>query len=226
MHECQRVRNLREDADLNQVQKEVVGQADLCYNIHQCKIHEVVGLMNFDEQTVESISVYKGLIVDVRRDKARLHNGKIVDREVVEHPGGVAVLPLDEDGNVTLVRQFRYTVMRDMLEIPAGKLEIGEDPEECGRRELHEEVGLTANKFDLLCVMRPSAGISTERLYLYLARDLEFIGLNPDTDEFLEVIKMPLAELADMAVKGEIEDAKTALAVMLSNQLLSDNKTV
>lgn len=176
--------------------------------------------MELWEKTVELATVYEGLIVDVRRDKALLPNGKVVNREVVVHPGGVVVLPLDEDGFVTMVRQYRYPNQHVLLEVPAGKLEVGEDPEMCGRRELREEVGFTAQRFELLCVMEPSPGYSSEKLYLYLARGLTFVGLKPDEDEFLEVVRLPLADIVASVQRGEISDAKTALAVLLTEAKL------
>ncbi len=178
--------------------------------------------MQLEEQTVEQTTVYQGLIVNVRRDKARLPNGKIVNREVVEHPGGVAVLPLDDQGNITMVRQYRYPGQQLMLEIPAGKLEPGEDPADCGRRELHEEVGFTAGRYELLCTMDPSPGYCAEKLHLYLARQLTYIGLQPDDDEFLDIVKLPFADVVAQVCRGELSDAKTALAVLLTQAKLRE----
>ncbi|MCL2545637.1 MAG: NUDIX hydrolase [Oscillospiraceae bacterium] len=180
--------------------------------------------MQLHEQAITQSTAYSGIIVNVRRDTVRLPNGNAAEREVVVHPGGVAILPLDEDGNVTLVKQFRYAGNQVLLEIPAGKLEIGETPEECGRKELREEVGFTAGRFELLSVMYPTMGYCTEKLHLYLARDLTFVSLQPEEDEFLEIVKMPLAKLIDMVVNGEIVDAKTALAAMVTEAWLKDGR--
>jgi ADP-ribose pyrophosphatase len=176
--------------------------------------------MELIERTIEKKTLYHGHIVNVRVDSVALHNGKTVTREVVEHPGGVAVLPYQDDGTVTLVRQFRYPAREILLEIPAGKLEPGEDPEICGRRELHEEAGFTAGRFELMMVMQPSPGFCQELLYLYLARDLTFVGLKPDEDEFLELVRMPFDQALRMAADGQIADAKTALALLLTARKL------
>jgi ADP-ribose pyrophosphatase len=179
------------------------------------------GAMELFEKTVEKKTLYRGRIVNVRVDSVALHNGKIVTREVVEHPGGVAVLPYDEDGTVTLVRQYRYPAQEVLLEAPAGKLEPGEDPEICGRRELHEEAGFTAKSFERLVVMQPSPGYCQELLYLYLARDLTFVGLKPDENEFLDIVKLPFSEALQMASNGQITDAKTALAILMTARKLN-----
>lgn len=170
--------------------------------------------MELLEQTVESQTVFQGRIVTVKLDKARLPDGRIASREVVEHPGGVAVLPLDADGCVTLVRQFRYPFQRVLLELPAGKLEKGEDHRACGLRELEEETGMTAGEFTYLGGLYLSPGYSSEVLHLYLARALRQGASHPDEGEFLNVEKMPFQELLDLVMAGELHDAKTVAAVL------------
>lgn len=176
------------------------------------------------EKTIEKNTVYEGVIVNVRRDKAELVNGKVVGREVVEHPGGVTVIPVEPDGTVWCVRQFRYPFGREMLEVPAGKLERGEDPFDCAVRELSEETGLTADEFVYLGPCCTSPGFSTEVLHIYLALGLHQGAMHLDTDEFLNVEKYGLEELTDRVMSGEIDDAKTIIAVLKAKRYLEDRK--
>ena len=176
------------------------------------------------EKTIEQNTVYEGVIVNVRRDKAELVNGKVVGREVVEHPGGVTVIPVEADGTVWCVRQFRYPFGREMLEVPAGKLERGEDPFDCAVRELSEETGLTADEFVYLGPCCTSPGFSTEVLHIYLALGLHQGAMHLDPDEFLNVEKYGLEELTDRVMSGEIDDAKTIIAVLKAKRYLEDRK--
>ncbi len=170
--------------------------------------------MAHDEKTLEQRYVFRGKILSLRVDKAELENQTIATREVVEHPGGVCVLPLDENGNVTLVRQFRYPYMQELLELPAGKRSPGEDPLECGKRELTEETGFTATTYTSLGELYPSPGYLNEVIYLYLATGLTQVGQSLDEDEFLDVCTMPLAQAVDMVLDGSIKDAKTGIALL------------
>ncbi len=170
--------------------------------------------MSFNEKTLSSQVVYKGRIVTVKRDTAELDNGKEVYREVVEHPGGVTIIPVDDCMNVVAVRQFRYPFKKETLEVPAGKLEYGEDPYECAIRELEEETGITAGRIINLGSIYPSPGYCSEILYLYLALDLTCGTPHPDEDEFLNIVRIPLEEFVDMIMKDEIRDAKTVVAVL------------
>ena len=161
----------------------------------------------------------------MRLDEAELHTGKLVKREVVEHPGGVTVLPVDSEGNCYLVRQFRYPFGKMMLEAPAGKLEKGEEPLACGMRELSEETGFTADTFVDLGPAYASPGISTEVIHIYLALGLRPGKSHPDDGEFLNVEKIPLDTLVEMAMKNELIDAKTVIAVLKAKQYLASQKT-
>ena len=176
------------------------------------------------EKTIEKNTVYEGVIVNVRRDKAELVNGKVVGREVVEHPGGVTVIPVEPDGTVWCVRQFRYPFGREMLEVPAGKLERGEDPFDCAVRELSEETGLTADEFVYLGPCCTSPGFSTEVLHIYLALGLHPGNMHLDPDEFLNVEKYSLDALVEKVMSGEIDDAKTIIAVLKAKKYLEDRK--
>lgn len=173
------------------------------------------------EKRVDGEVKYRGVIVNVRLDRAQLENGKIVRREVVEHPGGVGILPIDEDGTCYLVRQFRYPFSRQLLEIPAGKLEYGEEPLSCAVRELSEETGFTADELIDLGACYTSPGFSSEVLHLYLARGLRAGKSHLDEDEFLNVEKHGLDELLAMADRCELPDAKTVIAVLKAARLLS-----
>ena len=176
--------------------------------------------MDCTEKRVDGEIKYAGVIVKVRLDRAELPNGKIVRREVVEHPGGVTILPVDENGMCTMVRQFRYPFGRLMLEAPAGKLEPGEDPLESAVRELGEETGYTADRLVDLGKCCTSPGFSSEVLHIYLALGLHEGNSHPDEDEFLNTEKIPLAELVRMVTDGEIDDAKTIVAVLKAEKYL------
>lgn len=176
--------------------------------------------LDYFEKRLDGEVKYKGVIVTVRLDRAELINGDVVKREVVEHPGGVTVLPVDENGDCYMVRQFRYPFGRMMLEAPAGKLECGEDPLEAAKRELSEETGLTADEMIDLGGCCTSPGFSTELLHIYLARGLHKGKSHPDEDEFLNVEKYSLTELCRMSMDGEIDDGKTIVAVLKAEKLL------
>ena len=180
---------------------------------------EVVNNMAF-EKKIDGETLYKGIIVDVSMDHAELINGDIVRREVVHHPGGVTIIPVEEDGTVWCVRQFRYPMQREMLEVPAGKLEYGEKPLPAAERELSEETGLTAGRMVYLGACCTSPGFSTEVMHIYLALELRRGEAHPDEDEFLNVEKHSLETLTDMVMAGEIDDAKTIIAVLKARRFL------
>ena len=154
--------------------------------------------MHLNEKTIESEQKFDGKIVKLFVDKAELENGETVIREVIKHPGGVCVVALDEEDNVLFVRQFRYPHQKVLLEIPAGKLEYGEDHRACGLRELKEETGCTCDKFDYLGCLIPTPAYDTEVIHMYLARGLHYGTQKLDADEFLDVEKIPLEKAAEM----------------------------
>ena len=166
------------------------------------------------EVQVSSEEIYHGKIVHLFRDRVRLPNGKITTREVMRHPGAAAVVAVTGDGNVILVRQFRYPFSQVMLEIPAGKLDPGEDPLTCARRELTEETGYEASEFVSLGVFYPSVAVMDEKIHLYLARGLTFRAANPDADEFLNVEQRPLSDLVNLILENGAPDGKTQAAVL------------
>ena len=170
--------------------------------------------MNLTEKQLDSERLYDGKIVKLYRDRVELPNGKEAFREVVRHPGGVIILPIDNEGNVRMVRQFRYPYDRAILEIPAGKLEYGEEPFAAAQRELSEEIGATAEHWMDLGKLLPTPGFCDEVQHLYLARDLTFGETHPDEDEFLEQVKLPFAEAFAMAADGRLQDSKTVVALL------------
>ena len=178
--------------------------------------------MNFVEETVEERVMFEGKILRVRQDIARQADGLIVTRDVVDHNGGVCILPITDEGEVILVRQFRYPYKEELLEIPAGRLEKGEDPYDCGVRELKEEVGATAEEVVSLGHMYPTPGYVNEKIYMYAAKGLSFGENDLDEGEQLSVEKYPIEKALEMIKTGEIIDAKTIIALMKVAFLLKD----
>ncbi len=170
--------------------------------------------MDLKETQLSREVIYSGPVFTVTKDEIRLPDGKEGFRDLVHSLGGVVILPLDENGNVTLVRQFRYAHGHVLLEAVAGKLEKGEEPYSAAQRELREETGFTAQRWDFLGAIETSPGFLTEKLYLYLARGLTRGAMDLDEGEFLEPVTLPLKEAAAMAADGRLSDAKT-LAVLL-----------
>lgn len=181
--------------------------------------------MDCTETTLRREDIYSGRIITVHRDTVALPDGRESLREIVEHPGGVTVLPLDADGAVWCVRQFRYAYGEMLLELPAGKLEDGEAPLECAKRELSEETGFTADEYISLGALWPSPGYCRETIYLYLARSLHAGRQHLDEGEFLNVERHTLDELADMAMDGSLRDAKTVAAVLKAKRLLEKEES-
>lgn len=171
--------------------------------------------MNMKEKQLSHRYFFEGKIMKARLDEVELPNGKTALREVCEHIGGVGVLPIDRNGNVLLVRQFRYPYDTELLEIPAGKLDHGEGESiaDCGARELKEETGCTAARMVPLGCVYPSPGFLTEVVHLFAALDLTDGEMQPDEDEFVEVVRLPLAEVEAMVERNEIRDAKTVVAL-------------
>ncbi len=179
--------------------------------------------MNLIEKQLESRYIYKGKIINVRKDTAELPDGNTALREVVEHPGGVCVAAITDAGELLTVRQYRYPYARIITEIPAGKRNNAqEDPLECGKRELREETGAVADEYIFLGELYPTPGYCGEIIYMYAARGLKFVGAQPDSDEFLNAEKIPFEKAVQMVMSGEIKDAKTQAAV-LKLKYLKDN---
>lgn len=177
------------------------------------------------EETVSSEQIYDGKVVKLFRDEAVLENGERAIREVIKHPGGVCVLPLDKDGSIYMVKQFRYPFRSVLLEIPAGKKEIGEEPLDCGVRELSEEIGAKAQKITYLGKLYPTVAYDTETIWMYLAEELEFSGgQHLDDEEFVDVVKLKFEDAYKMALNDEIPDGKTQLAILRAKAFLEGGK--
>ena len=177
--------------------------------------------MHLFEEQVEGKQIFDGRIIKVSEDIAKLEDGTLARREVVRHSGGVCVVPLTDNNEVLFVRQFRYPHSKVLLEIPAGKLNYGEDHYACGIRELKEETGCSANEYSYLGCLYPTPAYCSEVIHMYLAKGLTSGEQSLDDDEFLEVQKIPLDKAVEMVMNNEIEDAKTQLAILKTKMLLN-----
>ena len=166
------------------------------------------------EKQLTTKTIYEGKILELQVDTVELENGNQALREVVIHHGGVGILPVDANNNLLLVRQFRYPTGAELLEIPAGKMEKGEDPRQCGIRELEEEVGCHAAVFESMGCMWPTPAYDTELDHLFYAEQLTPVKQHLDEDEFLDVVRLPLEKAIEMVLNNEIPDAKTQLAIL------------
>jgi ADP-ribose diphosphatase len=169
--------------------------------------------MDLTETELSTELLCEGKLLHVRRDHVRLPSGHTSTREYIVHPGAAVILPLFENGDVLLERQYRYPLRRDFIEVPAGKLDPAEDPEACARRELREETGYHASEMRFLFDFYPAIGYSTEVLYFYLAQGLTHIGHARDHDEFLEILRVPFDDAMMMIRHGEICETKTVTAL-------------
>lgn len=177
--------------------------------------------MNLEEKRISTKTIYDGSIVKLEVDEAELPDGKTAIREVVRHPGGVGVVPIDEEGFVYLVKQYRYPFSKITTEIPAGKLDSKEEnPKEAGKRELMEETGLRAEKFTFLGSIYASPGFCDEEIYLYLAEGLVQGESDPDEDEFVAVTRMHIDALVAQIAEGNIHDGKTVSGILLAKNKL------
>ena len=166
------------------------------------------------ERKIDGTSVYVGKILSLRVDRVELPNGRVATREVVGHPGAVAILAQSAPDAVVLVRQFRYPIGEVSLELPAGKLEQGEDPLPAAHRELAEETGYTAGNMQFVMSFYSTPGFSDERMHLYLATDLKAGTPQPDDDEFIDCLTVDRSTVAHMVDKGELTDAKTLVGLL------------
>ena len=165
--------------------------------------------MNLEEKTIEEDLKYEGSFIKVVKQVVKLPDGNTSTRDIVRHPGGVAVAALFDDDTILLVEQYRKPIDKVTLELPAGKRENGDDPKICGIRELEEETGLKAEKFEFLGKIATSPGFCDEYIYLYKAEGLYKGHINRDDDEFINVKKIKIKEFKEMIRRGEITDAKT-----------------
>ena len=174
----------------------------------------------FHEETLNSEDIFEGKVFEVTLDTVRLENGKQARREVVHHGGGAGVVALNEKGEVALVRQFRYAAGKEMVEIPAGKVERGEMPIKTAQRELQEEAGLVAGELVAFGSILPTCAYCTEEIYLFLATRLREGEQKLDEDEFLQVFWLDLDRAVERVFSGEINDAKTVSGLLRAKMLL------
>lgn len=177
--------------------------------------------MNYEEKTVSEQHIYKGNIIDVERLTVTLPDGKLATRDIVRHPGASAVIPVNENEEIYMVRQYRKPLDAVSLEIPAGKLDHGEDPAVCAERELKEETGLTARQIIHIVSIHSTPGFSDEILHLYAAVGLQEGDACADDDEFIFTEKYKVEELINMVLDGKITDAKSIIGIFLADRIIS-----
>jgi ADP-ribose pyrophosphatase len=171
-------------------------------------------------ETLKQETIYKGRAFNVRRDEVRLPNQRSMHVDVIEHVGAVTILPVDEVGRILFVRQYRHAAGRELLELPAGTIDVGEAPEVCARREIREETGFAAGKLVKLGEFFLAPGYSTEYMVVYLATELRHDPLPKDKDEFIELETIPVEQTYVMVGRGEIMDGKSLAALMLAQPYL------
>ncbi|UFT97694.1 NUDIX hydrolase [Radiobacillus kanasensis] len=172
-------------------------------------------MKKFEERTIHTTSIFKGKVIDLQVDEVELPDGKTSKREIVKHPGAVAVIALTKDKRLVLVEQYRKPLEKSIIEIPAGKLEPGEQPETCARRELEEETGYTSDRLEFVTSFYTSPGFADELIYIYAARDLRPLEEKKDLDddEFVELIECTQEEAEQLEKEQKIQDAKTSYAI-------------
>ncbi|TYZ24748.1 NUDIX domain-containing protein [Selenomonas ruminis] len=177
------------------------------------------------EKKVSSEDIFDGTLLHVKRDTVTLPNGNQATREWISHPGASSILPLTPEGEVILVRQYRYPIGKITLEVPAGKLDApDEDPLVCAKRELSEETGYEAKTITKLSTIATTVGFSNEYIHMYMAEGLTPGKQHPDEDEFINVVKMPLKEAVAMVLDGRICDAKSAASILLVERRLREKQ--
>tara|TARA_Y100000590_G_scaffold39312_1_gene42085 strand:+ start:10900 stop:11433 length:534 start_codon:yes stop_codon:yes gene_type:complete len=172
------------------------------------------------ETKISSEQKFSGRLIDLYLDQVELPNGETTTREWIDHPGAVCLIPILPDGKICLIRQFRYGLGEEFIEIPAGKLDAGEAPLNCAYRELEEETGYRTNKLTFLTNIYPAIGFSNEKMWMYLAEDLVVSTNNLDKDEFLELLPTPLDKALEWVWSGKITDVKTIIGILWAQKLL------
>lgn len=171
-------------------------------------------------ELLDSQNIYTGVVFEVARDRLREESGQVIIRDVVRHPGGAGGVPIFADGRIALVKQYRHPAGRDLLEIPAGKIDGNEPPERCAAREIEEELGVRVGRIEKLAEFYSTPGFCEEKLFVYLATELEESVQKLDHDEAVEIVYLTLEEAWQLVESGEIVDAKTIIALMLTKQRL------
>lgn len=165
-------------------------------------------------------NVFRGRVLTLNLERVRLPNGQVAELEIAHHPGGAAVVAIDAEGRVCLLRQFRHAAGGWLTELPAGKLDGGEPPLDCARRELAEEAGVSARRWEKLGEFFSSPGVLTEVIHLFLAQDLEPVDASPEDHEVLEVTWVPLRDAVDLAASGRLQDAKSLIGLLWAHDRL------
>ena len=179
-------------------------------------------MTDLKEKTIKTKTVYKGTYLTLNRDKVLLPNGNTSTIEWIKHPGAVCCIPILPNGKIALIKQYRYAVKEQIIEIPAGKIDHNEIPENCALRELEEEIGYQANKLTLLANIHPAVGFADEMMWLYLAENLVKTKQSLDSDEFLSIFPTELNEAVDMVWSGKIKDGKTIIGILWAKKILSN----
>lgn len=179
--------------------------------------------MDYEEKTMKTEKIYEGKIINLRIDTVELPDKKYSKREIVEHSGSVGIIPIIDD-SLVLVKQFRKSVEKNLLEIPAGKIEINEEPRETALRELSEETGYTTDNLKYLFEFYTSPGFSNEKIYLFLTDELFEGETNFEDNEYIEVQKIKIEDLVKMVDRGEITDSKTIISIFYAEKYINQNK--
>ena len=190
------------------------------YKFNLIRIYKKHKMTYLKEKTIKSETVYEGTFLTLKKDKIILPNGNTSNREWIKHPGAVCCVPILPNGKIVLIKQYRYAIKEEMIEIPAGKLDHNEIPEKCALRELEEEIGYKANKLTLLANIHPAVGFTDEKMWLYLAEDLVKTKQSLDTDEFLKPIPTKLDDAVKMVWNGQITDVKTIIGILWAQRML------
>ena len=176
-------------------------------------------MTNLEEKPIKSKIVFQGELLEMHRDEVLLPNGKVGYREWINHPGAVCCIPILPNGKIALIKQYRYAVKKEMIELPAGKLDKNEIPETCALRELEEEIGYKAKKLTLLTNIHPAIGFANENMWIYLAEYLVKTKSKLDNDEFLELIPIKLENAVEMVWSGKITDVKTIIGLLWAQRI-------
>lgn len=175
------------------------------------------------EKKISSREIFSGEILKLHLDRVKLPNGKIATREKVSHPGAVGIIPVNENGSIFVVKQFRYPIKKTLIEIPAGKIDKGETPDECARRELEEETGAVGGKLIHLISFYSSPGFCDEIMHLYVALEFKKRDNNLDEDEFLQIIDLRMEDALSYIKSGKIKDAKSIIGILLAHDYMVRN---
>ncbi|NLU52883.1 MAG: NUDIX hydrolase [Clostridiaceae bacterium] len=180
--------------------------------------------MNYYEKTIGTELVYEGSIINVERLTVELPNGRIATRDVVRNPGASVIVPITDDGEIVMVEQFRKPTEKTFIEVPAGKLDEGEDPKVCAERELKEETGYTAKELKKILTLNPAPAFADEVLHIFLATGLTKGEAHPDEDEFISARTYKIEEVLNMIDEGKITDSKTVASVLFAVRYLNKQK--